>query len=194
MEPARTAPEPAAPPRTIAEPAKADTAEEPARTAKAGVPLRPLANPARVAKAEPRSSLQRVVGLVRAVAPVVQKVLPLLDGNVALAAANLLTGRPEAPRVDLEPIENAVMKMRKEHLELRMGLADQSAALKRIADQVGTVRDSTERNALEAKELAREIHRLRARVSTFAWLGLGLLAVSLLVNIVLLVRLQHLVH
>lgn len=145
-------------------------------------------------KQRPQGGFQRAVGIIRTVGPVLQKVLPLLDGNVASAVSNFLVPRVETQRVDLEPIENALTKMRKEHVDLRMNLADHTATLKRVAEQVETVKDAAERNALEQKELGTDLQRLRAKVNAFAWVGLGLLAVSILVNVLLFWRLQLLIH
>jgi hypothetical protein len=141
-----------------------------------------------------KSGLERAMGFVRTVAPVVRKVLPLLDGNVVSVVSNFLGPRTASPRVDLEPLENAVTKMRKDHLDLRLNVADQTAALKRITDQVQSVKDSTERNALEQKELARDLKALGSRINLLAWIGLGLLAVSILVNVVLFLRIQQVSH
>jgi hypothetical protein len=145
-------------------------------------------------KQKPQSGFQRAVGIIRTVGPVLQKVLPLLDGNVASAVSNFLVPRVETQRVDLEPIENALTKMRKEHVDLRINLADQTATLKRVAEQVETVKDTAERNALEQKELGTDLQRLRAKVNAFAWVGLGLLTISILVNVLLFWRIQQLIH
>ena len=171
----------------------AGNAERPAPSNTSSGPVRESAKQTN-GKPESRSGLQRAFGLIRSVAPVVQKVLPLLDGNVASVVSNMLVPRTETQRVDLEPIENALTKMRKEHLDLRMSLADHTATLKRVSEQVDTVKDVTERNALEAKELTTDLQRLRAKVNAFAWVGLGLLAVSILVNVLLFLRIQQLIH
>lgn len=170
---------------------KAAEPVQPSRPAKTGVPLRPMATPMKSAKA---SGLQKAVGFVRFVAPVVQKVLPLLEGNVAMVVANLLAPRQQGSRADLEPIESAVTKMRKDHVDLRLSVADQTAALKRIADQVEAVKGSMERNALETRELTRDVQQFRAKVSILAWVGLGLLVLSIGVNIVLFMQIRHLVR
>jgi hypothetical protein len=141
-----------------------------------------------------KSGLERAMGFVRTVAPVVRKVLPLLDGNVVSAVSNFLAPRAMAPRVNLEPLEIAVTKMRKDHLDLRLNVADQTAALKRIADQVQSVKDTTERNSLEQKELAQDLKTLGSRVNLVAWIGLGLLALSILVNVVLFLRIERVAH
>jgi hypothetical protein len=164
---------------------------EPVRPAKTGVPLRPAATPMKSGKT---SGLQRAVGFVRFVAPMVQKVLPLLEGNVAMVVTNLLAPRPTSSHVDLQPIESAVAKMRKDHLDLRLSVADQTAALKRIADQVEAVKDSTAQNSLETKEIAGDVQRLKAKMNAFAWAGLVLLVLSIVINIVFFMEIRQLMH
>ena len=186
--------------RRLPEPEKVKAREEvPSRSAERVEPSDAKRHPAKPgvlmpARARKKGGLQRAIGFVRTVAPVVQKVLPLLDGNVASVVSNILAPRLEAPRVNLEPIENAMTKMRKEHLDLRMNVADQTAALKRVADQVEKVKDATERNALEQKGLTQELQSLQAKVNLVAWVGLGLLAISILVNVLLFLRIQTLAH
>jgi hypothetical protein len=43
------------------------------------------------------SGAQRAMNLFRAVMPLVQRLLPLLEGNVLTAISNVLTPRPQAP-------------------------------------------------------------------------------------------------
>ena len=166
----------------------------PSRGAKPREPWRGSSKTPLGGKQAPRSGFQRAVRIIRTVAPVFQKVLPLLDGNVASVVSNILAPRIETQRVDLEPIENALTKMRKEHLDLRMNLADHTATLNRVAEQVEIVKEAAERNAIEQKELGTDLQRLRAKVNAFAWVGLGLLAVSILVNVLLFWRIQLLIH
>ncbi len=128
------------------------------------------------------------------VLPVVQKILPLLEGNVAAAAANVLLSRPMGPAVNLAPLENALDRMQAEHGELRSQIEGQNTGLKRVADQLEMVKDATERNTLEQKELVEDLHRFRGRVYAIAWIGLGLLTVSIAVNVVLFLRVQRGLH
>ncbi len=127
--------------------------------------------------------------------PIVQKVLPLLEGNVAMVVTNLLaSSRPEAPRVDLEPLESALTRMRKEHIDLRLGVADQNAAIKRVADQVESMKGAVERAGAETKALGGDVQELRNRVNVFAWIGLILLLLSVVMNIVLFEQVRQLIH
>src|SRR6478672_6077152 len=59
----------------------------------------------------------RALGAVRAALPVVQKLLPLLDGNIAFAAANFLA--PQGQHVDLVPLESALNKLQTEQRTMR---------------------------------------------------------------------------
>jgi hypothetical protein len=188
------------PEKRLSEPEKMK-ATVPASISSAKTPAPPDAkrNPAKSgvvlpAVAEKKSGLQRAIGFVRTIAPFVQRALPLLDGNVASAVSNILAPRVETHQVNLEPIENAMTKMRKDHLELRLNLADQTTALKRVADQVGTLKDATERNALEQKGLAQDLQNLRSKVGIATWVGIGLLVISIVINILLFLRIQQLVH
>lgn len=140
------------------------------------------------------SGFVRAMGALRMVLPVVQKVLPLLDGNIASAVANVLLSRPQGPQVNLAPLENALEKMQAEHGELRSQIEGQNTGLKRVADQLEMVKEATDRNALEQKELGEDLYRFRGRVYLIAWVGLGLLAVSIAVNVVLFLRVQRVIH
>jgi hypothetical protein len=142
-------------------------------------------------QADAPSGFARALGAIRMVLPVVQKILPLLEGNVAAAAANVLLSRPLGPTVNLAPLENALDKMQAEHGELRSQIEGQNTGLKRVADQLEMVKDATERNTLEQKELVEDLHRFRGRVYAIAWIGLSLLAVSIAVNVVLFLRVQR---
>jgi|HubBroStandDraft_5_1064220.scaffolds.fasta_scaffold389616_1 hypothetical protein len=131
------------------------------------------------------------MGAIRTVLPLVQKVLPLLDGNVALAVANLLVPRQQGPVLDLKPIEGALTRIRAEHLELGGKIDEQGTTLKRIGDQLDLVKESTERHSQEQKEVTDDLHLLQKKVTVFAWTGLILLAVSIGVNVVLFLRVEH---
>jgi len=144
---------------------------------------------------------ERALGIARTVAPIAgkvaplaRKILPLLEGNIATAVANVLSPPPPAAHVDLEPIENALARMRREGLELRGQIGDHTATLNRIQEHLETVRDATERNALEQRELMQDMLRLRAKVTLGTWLGIALLTGSILINILFFARLAHLIH
>ncbi|MFZ0747454.1 MAG: hypothetical protein WAM85_23830 [Terracidiphilus sp.] len=122
------------------------------------------------------------------VLPVMQKVLPLLDGNVASVVSNFLAPHSQGHPVNLEPLEGAVGKMHDEHLELRKSVAEQNTALKRLGDQIDMVKETTDRNSMGQQELIQDLHNLRKKVGVLGWVGLGLLVVSILLNVVLVLH------
>ena len=149
----------------------------------------------------PKSGLQRAIDAVRSTLPLVQRLLPLLEGNVATAISNMMVPQPthHAPppppvQVDLEPVERGLSEVRTSHRELRTQVAEQSTTLKRVEDQLDRVREATDRNTLEQQELVEDLRAVGGRISTFAIIGLLLLALSLGLNVYFLVQLQHILR
>jgi hypothetical protein len=152
----------------------------------------------------PKSGLQRAVEAVRSAIPLVQRLLPLLDGNFATAIGGLMTSQPghhpppPAPvqhvHVDLEPVERGLAEVRTSHRELRNQVVEHSTALKRVEDHLERVREATDRNTLEQQELVEDLRAVGSRVSTLAIIGLVLLTISVGVNIFFLVQLQHILR
>ena len=153
----------------------------------------------------PKSGLQRAVDAVRSAIPLVQRLLPLLDGNFATAITALVTPQtghhhppPPPPvqqvHVDLEPVERGLAEVRTSHRELRGQVAEQGTTLKRVEDQLDRVREATDRNTLEQQELVEDLRAVGGRISTFAIIGLVLLLVSLGLNVYFLVQLQHILR
>lgn len=143
---------------------------------------------------QPGSGLQRTVGAIRTVMPLVQTLLPLLDGNVPMALANLLAPRPQTQRADLQALETSVARMREELGQLHDGSVTHESALKRIEEQVETVKDALERSAADQKEAADNLHRVQKRVTTLTVFGLLLLGALIAVNVALLARLGYGLH
>jgi hypothetical protein len=159
----------------------------------AGPPGRAL--PASTASDE-ASGLGRALNAIRAALPVAQRLLPLLDGNVVAAVLNLLSPHhhptpPPAPKVDLAPVENSLAQLQTEHQNLRDQVIEQNASLKRVEDQLGMVREATDRNTLEQQELLEDLKRFSNTVKVVAALAVGLLVISLLVNLILFFHIQH---
>jgi hypothetical protein len=152
----------------------------------------------------PKSGLQRAIDAVRSTIPLVQRLLPLLDGNFATAIGALVAPhvghqQPPAPQiqpvhVDLEPVERGLAEVRTANRELRGQIADQGVSLKRVEDQLERVREATDRNTLEQQELVEDLRAVGSRVGVFAIIGVALLVISLGLNIYLLVQLQHILR
>jgi len=178
-----------------------------------GWPIHPIADPApeeastTTPKALPipaedpnvaKSGLQRALEAVRTTIPVVQRLLPLLEGNFANVLAALVTPQPvhhpPPPPVNLEPIERGLADIRTGQRELRGQVQEQVVSLKRVEDQLERVREATDRNTLEQQELVEDLRSVGNRISTFAIVGLVLLAISLGLNIYFLIQLQHILR
>jgi hypothetical protein len=140
------------------------------------------------------SGLTRAISAVRAALPLVQRLLPLLDGNIASALVNLFTAHPHpappAPKVDLVPLESGLAELQTQHHSLRDQVMEQSTSLKRVEDQLAMVREATDRNTLEQQELLEDLKTFSNKVKVVAVLVIGLLAISLLVNVALLYHIK----
>lgn len=160
--------------------------------------------------AEPRTKaadtgaggLQRALRMARAAMPIVQKLLPLVDRNFATAVSNLLAPHAEpaavapqqpaeAPvKVDLEPIRKSVADLQASHRDLREYVVEQNRGLKRVEDQLDMVREATDRNTLEQQELLEDLKAMGGKVNVVAAVAIGLLVVSLVVNLALFMHIQ----
>jgi hypothetical protein len=196
-----TAQEPATEPSTPV--AAADPALAP-QAAPATPPATPQERPRslQTRSAEP-SNLQRAAGVIRQAIPIVQKLLPLLDGNFGTAISNILHPPPPPPapttalappapaRVDLGPLKENTAELQVMHVELREQLVDQSHSLKRVEDHLELVREATDRNTLEQQELLEDLKAMGSKVNVVAAIAIGLLAISLLVNMALYMHIQR---
>jgi chromosome segregation ATPase len=72
-----------------------------------------------------------------------------------------------------------------QHRELRDQVMEQNTSLKRVEDQLEMVREATDRNTLEQQELMEDLKVVGSKVNIFALIALGLLAVSVIINVVL---------
>lgn len=158
-------------------------------------PMRTIARPQQpIPRPEPQPRFGRTMNAIRTVLPLVQRALPLLEGNVASAVANLLASTPQSARVDLQPVERALKVLHIELDELRSRSGEQSAELKRIGEQLEEVKNAADRQAALQLELSDDLDRLRRRVTLVAVLGLLLLAASLGMGVVVLLRTGQLLH
>lgn len=169
--------------------APAGPLSDPQRTFAVPPPGRALADPAADSPLEVPSGVQRAVSALRAALPFVQRILPLLDGNVGTAVSNILTSQhrpaPPPPPVNLAPIEDGLAELQTQHRELRDQVVEQNTSLKRVEDQLEMVREATDRNTLEQQELMEDLKGVGTKINLVAVIALGLLAVSVIVNIVL---------
>jgi len=145
---------------------------------------------------QPSSGLQRAVNALRMALPLVQRVIPMLEGNVANTVAKVLAQHPHPqtpppPPVNLVPLENGLAELQAEHRELRNQVIEQNSSLKRVEDQLDMVREATDRNTLEQQELLEDLKSVGNKVNIVALVGLGLLAASILLNLILYLHIQR---
>lgn len=162
-------------------------------------PGRALTAPPAISPMDVPSGVQKAVSAMRAALPWVQRILPLLDGNIGMAVSNMLAphhpaqpARPPAQQADLAPIQDGLAGLQTQQAELqtqqrdlRTQLVEQNSSLKRVEDHLEMVREATDRNTLEQQELMEDLKAVGSKVNLFALIALGLLAVSLLINVVL---------
>jgi hypothetical protein len=139
--------------------------------------------------------MQRAMNAIRTVMPVVQRLLPLLEGNVLTAISNVLTPRPQAPppppKVDLAPLETGLAELQTQHRGLRDQVIEQNATLKRVEDQLEFVREATDRNTLEQQELLEDLKLFSRKVKIFAAIGIGVLIIGVVLNLILFLHIER---
>jgi hypothetical protein len=162
-------------------------AAPPSTRALANVPPQPTGKP---------SGMERALGALRYVLPLVQRVLPLLDGNIGTAVSNILSphsNAPAPPPVNLTPIHDGLADLRVQHRALRDQVAEQNSSLKRVGDQLQQVREATDRNTLEQQELLQDLKSVGNKVNIFAFIALALLGISVVLNAVLYLQIRHII-
>jgi hypothetical protein len=151
-----------------------------------------------VAPAEPAlsSGVQRTVKILRTALPFVQRLLPLLDGNIGSALSNVLAPRPQPQTVpppetlDLTPIEDGLAELRAQQHSLRLDVAEQNTALRRVEDQLDLVREAADRNTLEQQELIEDMRAFGKKVMIVAVVALVLAVAGFAMTLVLFLRMK----
>jgi hypothetical protein len=139
------------------------------------------------------SKLEKTVGVLKAMLPIAQKILPLLDGQIGTAVSNLI-GPQALPRQfaqTLLPLHEGLAQLEKQHIELRAQLAGQSAALKQVDEQIEAIRKLTEETADEQQNLKAELAKMRRKINIIALAGLLLLTAAVTLNVVLWVHIRR---
>jgi hypothetical protein len=187
-------------PRAVGSPLSAGGANKTAAPPTFEGEVRPFPAPALPSKshaheeeaADPPSGLHRALGGFKAAWPFVQKILPLLDGQVVTAVSNLLSpARPVAPPVNLLPLETGLAELRSRNTELREHVIAQHDSLKRVEDRLEAVREATDRNTLEQQELMEDLKAMRKKANWIAFLVTLLLLASIGMNVVLFLHIKR---
>lgn len=141
------------------------------------------------------SGMQRAAGALRAAVPFVQRLLPLLEGNIAGAVSNILapqqTKPPAAPTNNLSALEDGMAELHLQQHALNQQIAQQQMSLKRVEDRLEGVREATDRNTLEQQELLADLKSVGRKVNTVAIAALLLLVVSILLNLFFYLHIVH---
>ena len=137
------------------------------------------------------SGFQRLLALARVVLPVAQSALPLLEGNVIGAVANVVSQRSAAPRIDIEPLQQQIENLKSGHGDLDQHLNLLSGEIDTISQQAGKLNEAIGILSSEMADLKLEADRLHRRVSLLARLSLSLLAIVILANIYLILHILH---
>ena len=167
----------------------------------------PTAPPAPPAPAPPRkltspptqhrTGMERAAGILRVALPFVQRMLPLLDGNIGTAVSNVLSPppprMPPTPPVNIVPLQEGLADLRIQQRALRDQVIEQNASLKRVEDHLQAVREATDRNTLEQQELLEDLKSVGTKVNVFAYVALALLGISVILNVVLYLQIRHII-
>jgi len=141
------------------------------------------------------SNAQRAMNVLKMAMPLVQRILPLLDGNIGTALSNMLSTQLHKPappvNVNLTPIEDGLAELRSQQRDLRDQVVEQNTSLKRVEDHLEMVREATDRNTLEQQELLEDLKAVGTKVNLVAIIALGMLAVSVLLNLFLYLHIQR---
>jgi hypothetical protein len=138
------------------------------------------------------STAHRALNTMKQALPLVQKLLPLLDGNVVAAVSNLLAPKAHAmQKVDLAPLESHITDIQLMNHDLRSKVTEQNTSLKRVEDQLEMVKEATDRNTLEQQELMEDLRSLGSKFNLFAALIFGLLVLSVILNLLLFMHLKQ---
>jgi len=144
------------------------------------------------------SNVQRAVAALRSALPFVQRLLPLLDGNIASAVSNLLAPHahshqqaPPSAKLDLVPLEDGMAELQTQHQNLRDQVMEQNNSLKRVEDQLEMVREATDRNTLEQQELLEDLKAFGNKVKVVAVIALALVIAGFVMTLVLFLHVQR---
>jgi len=143
------------------------------------------------------TGVQRTLNAIRAALPWVQRFCPSSTGISArpspISSRRTITRRlPRRRRRTWRALKKAGgdserdTDLQTQQKELRGAIQEQNASLKRVEDQLEMVREATDRNTLEQQELMEDLKVVGNKVNMFAAVALGLLGLSVLLNIFLI--------
>ncbi len=142
------------------------------------------------------SSLQRAAAMLRSALPFVQRLLPLLDGNIATTVSGLLAPRthqqtPPQAKLDLVPIEDGLADLQTQQKKLRDQVTEQNNSLKRVEDQLEMVREATDRNTLEQQELLADMKAFGNKIKIVVIIALVLVVAGFLMTLAVFMHVRR---
>jgi hypothetical protein len=124
--------------------------------------------------------------------PLVQRLLPLLDGNVGSAVSNLLNPNqpppPPLPPLNLEPIEDGLAEIQAENRALRTQVIEQNLSLKRIEEQLEMLAEATDRITFAQQALRQELKFVARKVTIYSSIILAVLAIFIIFSALFFLR------
>lgn len=152
------------------------------------------AAPSPAVHAEPQASgARRKFDVLKTAIVVAQKMLPLMEGNVGQTVSNLLSlGAPSpASSRDMAVVEDRLTKLHVTHQALSERVSEQQEAMVQIADRIEQLKEANNRNTLEQQELLEDAQALRRKFVVAGSIVIGLLIVSVALNVIVLLKLAH---
>ena len=181
----RPTPAPTSPPQAIMKP----ISEKPLTVTEAASTALARSTP----KPQKPTTFGRAVSVAKTVLPLVGKMLPLLEGNVVSAAANLLNNRP-VHEVNLKPLEDSIAHLQADQRALAFHTSEQKRALRRLEDEFAALQEAVQKNAADQAELIEGVAKLAKRTSNFMRLVTILLVVAILFTALLCIRIAYIIR
>ena len=145
-------------------------------------------------RVENPTKMGRTASVIRAALPVVEALVAAFDRNASAPLSSALVRQPTVPpaplpqAVDLSPIEGNLGEIKTLQLELRDQIAQQNGTVNQISDHLDGVRQSTDRNTRRQHELIEELRGVGKKVNFIAITALGLSAVCVALNVLLVLH------
>jgi len=149
------------------------------------------------APAEDPSGVQRALHAARLILPFAQRLLPLLDSTIVAAIADLFALRPHPnaqslpSKVDAPALEASLAELQAQQRTLRDQVSLQNAVLRRVEERLEMVRKVIDSNTFEQQQVLDDIKKFGSRARTVAIVGLGLIAFTAFLNLILFLHIQR---
>ncbi|MGC1461905.1 MAG: hypothetical protein WA802_06860 [Terracidiphilus sp.] len=137
------------------------------------------------------SGVKRTMSALQTALPIVESILLLFDRKRFPAVSRPSIPQQLAPPVapppppgDLALIELSLSRLSVQNRELRDQFIQLDASVKHAGDHLERVREATDRNTLQQQELIEDLKSFGGKVKIVSLLAIGLLAISVAINLV----------